>query len=275
MLELNRPPGRREERNLIAGRYCLIEEVGRGRLGSVHKALDCESGGTVALKFGLGDMGFARTSLMNEASALARVSHEGVAGLRGAGESEMGPFIVMDYVHGLNLRQLLKSGGMPSGMAMRAMGTVLGALESSHQSGVVHRDIKPKNVMIGTDGKARLVDFGFARVSGESDYTEKFTHAFGNPIYSPPEDLRGNADPRVDIYSAGVMLYELMINRNRFYFVSAMKLLELRTSIGRAFGGRNVPADALEIAHKATERDPEMRFQSARAMREALENIIV
>ena len=274
MLLLNRAPSRKAGRTL-GGRYLLHEEIGRGRFGEVYRAEDLQTGEEVALKSAecTEDNLFAQKVFDNERRALSKVDHPSVVRLAGSGASDGAGFIAMEYIRGINLKEFLNRRKTSREAGLGMMLDVCGALESMHSSGVVHRDLKPKNAMVASDGSVKLIDFGFAHVQGWRDPTSGFSRPFGSPVYSPPEDLRGNSDHRADIFSAGIMLYEMLMERSMFYLIDAMKLLHLRVSVSRlreeAVFGQMSPK-AYDIIMQATQRDPCRRFQSAREMGQAI-----
>ena len=278
MLQLNRTPSHREG-NILAGRYCLHEEIGRGRFGAVFRADDLKSGREVAVKLAERGCGgeFARKVFENESGALSAIDHPSVIRLVGSGTSGAEHFIAMEYVPGMNMKEFLHRRKIPPRISLEIMAGICQTLETLHSCGVVHRDLKPKNTMVRFEGGVKLIDFGFASRKGSPDITGGFSKPFGSPLYSPPEDLRGNGDHRTDIYSAGVMMYEMLMERSRFYIIDALKLLELRVSLSRLLQlsqGGSRSRGALEIVMCATERDPAKRFQGAAAMREAIESEI-
>ncbi|MFN7991009.1 MAG: serine/threonine-protein kinase [Candidatus Micrarchaeia archaeon] len=268
-----------KERKPVKDRYLRLERIGRGRCANVFLAFDMSEQRPVALKMPLlgSNMEFSRRVFDQEAEALMRSASRNVVGLVEAGQTENGPFITMEYVPGPTLRGLMAEGRMDRDSVLRISIEICGALDELHSRGVVHRDIKPKNIMIDAQRSVRLIDFGFAHVAGRFDLTMLSRKRFGNPVYSPPEKTNGKGDPRADVFSAGVLLYEMLSRRFPVPIIESLKLYDLRLLALRlrseVRNGRIAPEDARVIS-KATEWSPERRFQSAAEMRHAIEQLI-
>jgi hypothetical protein len=234
----------------------LVEEIGSGGMGTVWKARQLRLGRTVAVKFLasrlLDEREFAER-FEREAQALARMSHSRIVAVHDFGGDEGRPYIVMEYVDGRPLSQCLP---LPP-PRVRAVGLdVLDALEYAHARGVVHRDIKPENVLIEADGRAKVTDFGIARLLGDRSAVGTVTTAgrlVGTPAYMPPEALAGAPpDPRMDVFAVGVLLHEALTGRR---------------PAGRSAG---VPPALLPIIDRAIAADPAARYPSAAAMKAEL-----
>jgi serine/threonine-protein kinase len=155
---------------------------------------------------------------------------------------------------------------------MRIIIGILEGVEAMHASGVVHRDLKPKNIMLGSEREVKIIDLGFASVPGMPDFTSGSDARFGHPIYSPPERTNGRGDQRTDIYSVGMMMYELMGG-------SSFRLLDCIRMLGAHIIPSIVAADAAvglmsreaaEIIRNSLSKEPGERYQSAREMKEAI-----
>ena len=210
------------------GRFALLEELGRGGMSVVLRAHDEELGREVALK--LLDTG-AWTSrdverFRREGRALARLEHPGVVQLHDVGALEGRPYLVMELVEGCTLADALAEGIVSRDEALRAAAEVAETLAYVHAQGLVHRDVKPSNVLLSAaSGRARLSDFGLALDSGEQRLTR--TDGFvGTPAYLPPEQADGAASPAADVYSLGATLYESICGRPPFEAESMMDLLK-------------------------------------------------
>ncbi|WP_182526542.1 protein kinase domain-containing protein [Nocardioides dongkuii] len=273
---------------VLGRRYEVGEVIGRGGMADVHLGHDLRSGGRVAIKV-------LRTDLVEDPLFLARFRREAqlVAGLRhpaivtlldsGCDEVDGGsaddtvrvPFIVMEYVPGWSVRDLLKRGEVTVERSIRYQLGVLSALEFSHRAGVVHRDIKPANVMITPDGAVKVVDFGIARDSSDPAATITHLQAFmGTPGYLSPEQVRGEvADARSDLYSAGCLLYELLTGRPPFVGDDPVSVAyqHVHEPPARASSHHlDLPPALDAVLATALAKSREDRFQDARAFSQAL-----
>lgn len=215
---------------LLAGRYQIGELLGRGGMADVHSGLDARLGRRVAVKLlkpSLANDPAFRTRFRQEAQAAARMAHPTIVRVFDAGEETVRdpsgaeiqvPFIVMEQVEGKLLKDLVAQGPLDPAEAARIVDGILTALEYSHRAGVVHRDIKPGNVMVTSAGQVKVMDFGIARAISDSSATIAQTSAIlGTAQYFSPEQARGEGvDARTDLYSTGVVLYELLTGRPPF-----------------------------------------------------------
>lgn len=215
---------------LLAGRYELGEMIGRGGMADVHVGMDTRLGRRVAVKLlkpSLANDPAFRTRFRREAQDAAKMAHPTIVRIFDAGEETVRetsgaetlvPFIVMEYVDGRLLKDVLASGPVEPGEAARIISQVLTALEYSHRAGVVHRDIKPGNIMLTAGGQVKVMDFGIARAISESSATIAESSAIvGTAQYFSPEQARGESvDARTDLYSTGIVLFELLTGRAPF-----------------------------------------------------------
>ena len=260
----------------IAGRYEIAGRIGSGGMGDVLRARDSVLGRTVALKilpFELAvQPGFVER-FRAEAQAVARISHPNVVQVHDWGQEDDSYYMVMEYVRGKNLRQILSAspgGRLQPRHAAQVTGQVLGALAAAHGKGVVHRDVKPENVMVATDGRVKVADFGIARALERSAFTGGM---LGTVAYVAPEQARGEqVDPRADLYSCGCMLYELLTGSLPFEGDAAKVLQEHLNNRVPAPSGLNpsIPPELDRIVLKATAPAREERYQSATEMRKDL-----
>ncbi|CAN5395385.1 Stk1 family PASTA domain-containing Ser/Thr kinase [soil metagenome] len=215
---------------LLAGRYQIGDLLGRGGMADVHVGLDARLNRKVAVKLlkpSLANDPAFRTRFRQEAQAAARMAHPTIVRVFDAGEETVRepngtevqvPFIVMEHVDGKLLKDLAAQGPLDPAEAVRIVDGILTALEYSHRAGVVHRDIKPGNVMITSSGQVKVMDFGIARAISDSSATIAQTSAIlGTAQYFSPEQARGEGiDARTDLYSTGVVLYELLTGKAPF-----------------------------------------------------------
>ncbi|MCA5924382.1 Stk1 family PASTA domain-containing Ser/Thr kinase [Curtobacterium oceanosedimentum] len=215
---------------LLANRYEIGDVIGRGGMATVHLGNDTRLGRKVAVKLlkpSLANDPAFRTRFRQEAQAAARMAHPTVVRVYDAGEETVReqsgaevqvPFIVMEYVEGRPLSDIIAEGAVAPDEAVRITEGILTALEYSHRAGVVHRDIKPANVMVTHSGQVKVMDFGIARAITDTSATvAQTTSILGTASYFSPEQARGETvDARTDIYSTGVVLFELLTGRAPF-----------------------------------------------------------
>jgi serine/threonine-protein kinase len=264
----------------LAGRYEIGKLLGRGGMAEVHEGLDTRLNRRVAIKLlrpSLATDPAFRTRFRQEAQAAARMAHPTIVRVFDAGEETVRgpdghdvqlPFIVMERIEGKLLSDLIRTGPVPADEAARITSGILTALEYSHRAGVVHRDIKPGNVMITPNGQVKVMDFGIARAISESSANVAQTSAvLGTASYFSPEQARGESvDARTDLYSTGVVLYELLTGRAPFrgdspVAVAYQHVSELPTP-PNAINPAVSPAMSAVVMH-ALAKDRFDRFQSA------------
>ncbi len=219
-----------DEGRVLAGRYRVGALIGRGGMSDVHVGTDTRLGRQVAIKLlkpQLATDPAFRMRFRQEAQSAARMAHPTIVRVFDAGEETVVdsaghevqlPFIVMEYVEGRLLKDIIHDGPLEPVAAVRVIDGVLTALEYSHRAGVVHRDIKPGNIMITTTGQVKVMDFGIARAVSDSSTTVAQTTAIlGTASYFSPEQAKGETvDARTDLYSTGVVLFEMLTGRPPF-----------------------------------------------------------
>jgi len=201
------------------GHYVIVEKIGAGGMGEVYLAEDTELNRKVALKFlspHLCQDADCRTRFKREAQAAAKLNHPNIVTIYEVSEFNGRPFFAMEYVEGQSLRELIKAKELPIERVIDLAIQICEGLHKAHQSGIVHRDVKPANILIDVDGRAKILDFGLASVAG-SDHLTKTGSTLGTIGYMSPEQVRGEqVDHRTDIFSLGVVLYELIAGRQPF-----------------------------------------------------------
>ncbi|MBT2497790.1 Stk1 family PASTA domain-containing Ser/Thr kinase [Agromyces sp. ISL-38] len=219
-----------DEGRILAGRYRVGALIGRGGMSDVHVGSDTRLGRQVAIKLlkpQLATDPAFRMRFRQEAQSAARMAHPTIVRVFDAGEETVVdaagqevqlPFIVMEFVEGRLLKEIIHDGPLEAAAAVRVIDGVLTALEYSHRAGVVHRDIKPGNIMITTTGQVKVMDFGIARaVSDGSTTVAQTTAILGTASYFSPEQAKGEVvDARTDLYSTGVVLFEMLTGRPPF-----------------------------------------------------------
>ena len=273
-----------EEPRRLGGRYELGSVLGRGGMAEVYLAHDTRLGRTVAVKTLRADLArdpSFQARFRREAQSAASLNHPAIVAVYDTGEDYVDgvsiPYIVMEYVDGSTLRELLHSGRklLPERSLEMTIG-ILQALEYSHRDGIVHRDIKPANVMLTRTGQVKVMDFGIARAMGDSGMTMTQTAAvIGTAQYLSPEQAKGEqVDARSDLYSTGCLLYELLTVRPPFVGDSpvavAYQHVREEPQPPSDFDPEITPEmDAIVL--KALVKDPDYRYQSADEMRADIE----
>jgi serine/threonine protein kinase len=204
---------------IFADKYAIFGEIGRGGMGIVYKAEDIRLKRMVALKFLPAELSAypeAKERFVREARAAAALSHPNICTIHEVEEVEGQSYIAMEYVEGQNLRQKIVKGPMDNDTVMDIAIQVAAGLETAHQKGIIHRDIKSANIMVTEKGQAKIMDFGLAKVAGESQLTKE-ARTIGTIVYMSPEQAQGeDLDNRTDIWSFGVMLYEMLTGQLPF-----------------------------------------------------------
>ncbi|MET0801452.1 MAG: Stk1 family PASTA domain-containing Ser/Thr kinase [Actinomycetota bacterium] len=262
----------------LDGRYDVVGRIASGGMGEVFRARDTVLAREVAIKVLhrslAGDQAFV-DRFRTEARAAAGLSHPNIVAVFDWGSVDGIYYMVMEYVRGQGLRALLtRDGRLEPSQATDVVRQTLLALEHAHRQGIVHRDIKPENVLITTDGVAKVADFGLARAYAEGRQTQAGT-VTGTVQYLAPEQIRGEpADPRSDLYSLGIVTYELLTGKLPFTGETAMSIAYKHLSGRVPHPSALVPAIPAELdgfVASATDRDREMRPESAVGMRRDLD----
>ena len=277
---------------LLGGRYEVREIIGRGGMADVYLGVDARLGRQVAikvLKSSLSSDPTFRNRFRLEAMAASKMSHPSIVRVFDAGDEENGPdhesspgsttpYIVMEHVNGHLLSDIMRRGRLEERHVLKVADGVLTALEVSHKAGIVHRDIKPANIMITDEGSVKVMDFGIARaVSDATGSVEQTTTILGTALYISPEQARGDEpDTRTDLYSLGVVMYELLTGKPPFNADSPVAvayqhiskpvtpLSEVEPSLSK---------DVALVVETALQKELDDRFATAHAFRQALSDI--
>ena len=245
--------------------YKVIRELGRGGMGVVYQAEDTRLGRRVALKFlpqQFAPDSNERARFEREARAAAALNHPNIAHVYAIEEFEGHPFIVMEHVDGRELRDVIAGERLPYERCLEIAGQIASALKAAHERGVVHRDIKSANIMIANDGVAKVTDFGLAHMNNSDTRLTKSGTTVGTVDYMSPEQVRGeHVDARSDIWSFGVVLYEMLRGERPFRgdYEQAVMYLILHENPKPV---SEHPAEIANVVSKMLAREPTERFQS-------------
>ncbi len=263
----------------LDGRYLIQSLVGVGGMANVYRGVDEKTGNAIAVKV-LKEEFLDNEELVrrfkNESKAISILSHPNIVKVYDVSVTDRLQYIVMEYVDGITLKEYLKQrgGALTWKETVHFATQVLGALQHAHAKGIIHRDVKPQNIMLLADGSIKMMDFGIARFSRAQSQTVS-DKAIGSVHYISPEQAKGDrTDARTDIYSVGVMLYEMLSGRLPFDGDGAVSIAIMQISDKPkplAQVAPNVPEGLRQITEKAMEKDPAKRYQSAQEMLDAIE----
>ncbi len=277
------PPSRARLEGTNIGRFKVVAEIGRGGMGIVFLAEDEKLRRKVALK--LLPPSFAadeerRRRFLREARAAAAVSHPNLVTVYDVGEHEGRGYIAMEYLRGRSMRERLSERLLSVDEAVELARQVLAGLAHAHAAGLLHRDLKPENVLVDHDGRVRLVDFGLAKLDGDveapGDNSTRDGLVMGTPGYMSPEQARGQAvDARSDIFSFGVLFYEMLTRKRPFTGPTRADVVTslLRDAPPRVDVARPEVGAALgDLVHRCLAKAPDDRFPSAAVLEDALDD---
>jgi serine/threonine-protein kinase len=276
-----------EQERVLAGRYQVGEIIGRGGMADVFEGVDLRLGRKIAIKLLKSDLANDEnfeSRFAQEAQASAKMAHPTIVRIYDAGEEittdsngnvRKTPFIVMEYVKGKLLRDLMHERKLTASEAVGYAKGVLTALEYSHKAGIIHRDIKASNIMVTDEGQVKVMDFGIARAISDSSATQAHTSGIvGTAQYFSPEQARGEAvDARTDLYSTGVVLYEMLAGRPPFKGDTAVSVAYQHVSekvTPPSAHNADISPEMDQVVLNALAKDRDERFQTAEEFRDHL-----
>ncbi len=262
---------------VFAERYKLVDFLGQGGMSLVYRAVDIRTGHNVAIKILKSEYNNDAEFLerfQREAHAAGRMSHHNIVNLLDVGTEGEFRYLVLEYISGNTLKDIInEKGSLNPNTAIQITIRILSALQHAHENGIIHRDIKPQNVLVNTNGHIKVADFGIAKISNTKTISKTDT-VIGSVHYSSPEQARGSVvEATSDIYSTGIVLYEMLTGRVPFTgdnpVTVAMQQVNAAPLPIRELNPAVHPAIA-SVVMKALEKSPQRRFQSAREMADAL-----
>ena len=272
----------------LVGRYRILSSVGSGAMGEVYRAEDTSLGRIVALKTLPGDLVGTpdrRARFENEGRIMASLSHPNLVHVFDVGEHEGVPYLVQEFVEGETLEDVLLSGPVPAPKAARWIAQAAEGLVAAHEAGILHRDIKPSNLMVGRDGRIRVLDFGLAKVQSVPEDRRRSQPSLttdglvvGTAQYMSPEQASGKkVDARSDIFSLGIVFYELLAGKLPFEGETPVDVMYAILHLGHppipGFGSGVVRGFA-DVVDRALAKDPAQRFPSMREMAAEIEAVL-
>ena len=266
----------------IAGRYQVIQKLGAGAFGTVYKARDKILGRQLAIKTirleGLAAAGASLDEMLDrfkrEAEVSAQLKHPNIVTVYDIGNSDGMSYLAMEFIDGPGLEKIILSGRLPIERAASLGAQVADALDFAHRYGVVHRDIKPANIMVEAGDRAKVTDFGIAKLMDSADHLTMTGSLLGTPSYMSPEQARGGAiDGRSDLFSLGCVVYEMLAGKKAFRGESITALIfkiitEEPPNIREQ--DPDIPDEMVRIITKALSKSPEARYQTGREMADDL-----
>ena len=258
---------------ILANRYRLIEKIGMGGMAIVYRAVDLRTGHNVAVKVLRPEYNEDRefiSRFQREAEAASKMTHHNIVNLLDVGMDGENRYLVMEYVQGKTLKAVIQERGKLSApLACQIAIRILSALEHAHRNGIVHRDIKPQNILVHEDGHIKVADFGIARIADSATLTHG-DNVMGSVHYFSPEQARGEgATAASDIYSTGIVLYEMLTGRVPYDgdnpVAVAMQHLHAAPAPIQSISP-DVPPSVVRVCMRAMEKNPAAGYQTAREM---------
>lgn len=258
------------ENTVLSGKYIIIEKIGQGGMAEVYKAENLEDGTIVAIKILKTDLSGEEKSLAKfrkEASSAASLDHENIVNVFEYNSEGDVHYIAMEYINGESLKEYVtRKGRLSSEEIISITEKIAGALSCAHEQGIIHRDIKPQNIMVTTRGQLKVTDFGIARASNSNTLTTQ-REAVGSVHYMPPEQAKGmTVDARGDLYSLGISMYELATGEVPFDGETpvAIAIQHLNKTLPNPLDKNPDLCPGLaDCIYKLTQKDPADRYQSA------------
>src|SRR5262249_2839186 len=275
--------GRGMELEVLADRYELQDPIGRGGMATIYRAIDLRMGRTVAVKIlrevYSTDPKFV-TRFQREAKAASALQHPNIVQVYDYGQSDGNYFIVMEYIEGTDLRRYLRSRGtLPVDRAVMIAHEIALGLGAAHRRQIVHRDVKPQNILVGRDGSIKLTDFGIASVYKDIN-DERLTTTgmtLGTVQYYAPEQAQGEiVNPAADVYALGIVMYEMLTGRTPFdgdtpVAVAMQHIQDIPTPPSQC--NPNIPPALEGIIMRCLEKIPEMRYRDGNSLARAIESL--
>jgi serine/threonine protein kinase/Tfp pilus assembly protein PilF len=264
----------------FAARYQVIEELGKGGMGRVYKVFDTDVKEKVALKLLKPEIAADNETIerfSNELKLARKIRHKNVGGMFDLGKAEGTLYLTMEFVPGEDLKRLIRRmGQFPTGKAVSVAEQISEGLSAAHHLGIVHRDLKPSNIMVDEEGNARIMDFGIARSLQEKRITGAGV-MIGTPEYMSPEQVEGkDVDERSDVYSLGIILYEMLAGRVPFEGETPLSIAHKHKyeppADPRTLNSQ-IPEDLSRVILRCLEKDKGKRYQTAEELRADLEKI--
>ena len=258
---------------ILANRYRLTDQIGMGGMAIVYRAVDLRTGHNVAVKVLRPEYNEDRefiSRFQREAEAASKMTHHNIVNLLDVGMDGENRYLVMEYVQGKTLKAVIQERGKLSApLACQIAIRILSALEHAHRNGIVHRDIKPQNILVHEDGHIKVADFGIARIADSATLTHG-DNVMGSVHYFSPEQARGEgATAASDIYSTGIVLYEMLTGRVPYDgdnpVAVAMQHLHAAPAPIQSISP-DVPPSVVRVCMRAMEKNPAARYQTAREM---------
>ncbi len=264
------------------GRYEIIKKIGKGGMGVVYHAHDPQIDRSVALKVLRADRVVSEDFVLRffkEAKFIGRLSHPNIVTVYDVGRDHGTIYITMEYLQGQPFNEVIRSGRLSVGQIIDIALQVANALGYAHEKGIVHRDIKPSNIILTNEGDVKLTDFGIARAEDSNAAQQTQTGVIlGTPFYMSPEQVMGKKiDGRSDLFSLGVILYELIVGRKPFkgdHFTAIFRAITDDIPVAPLKIDDSIPQPLSDLIMKALSKNPDERFQTSKEMEDALKTCL-